>query len=263
MKKSIEESIAASPAPRITDYFSQGFNIVFKKPGFFVGFILIFFAINFGISLIPLGNYVFSFFFQPLLLVGCYVVADRINYQEDVEFSYFFDGFRNKMGNILLTNLLMVVILIVPMLLIFGGVFYAFGLSNLEALLMGRTPDYSTFSGLTGTSIALFIIGFIIFAYFGISYALALHMARFKDLSPWESLEASRKLIGKNFLSFFMFFILAFLVNLAGALLLLVGLLVTIPATYVALYIAFDDLVKAREEQDADDRIMDHFIVEQ
>lgn len=260
MKKSIEEQIAASPAPRITDYYSQGFNILFKQPGMFIGFIIIFFLINFGVSLVPLGGLVFSFFFQPLLIVGCFIVADKINYQERVEFGNFFDSFRGNMSNILVTNLLMAVMYIIPMGLLVAGIILAFGLPFIQAVLEQSTPDIDSFSGFSAGAMILFLLGFIIVMYLAVSYMFALHMAKFKELGPWESLEASRKLIGKNFGSFFLFALLGGLINLAGALLLLIGLLFTIPATYIAMYVAFDDMVKAREDHNEEDAIIDHFI---
>lgn len=260
MKKSIEDQIAASPSTRITDYFSQGFNIVFKRPLLFVGFIVMFYLISFGISMVPFGGMAFSFFLQPLLMVGCFIVADRINYQEPVEFGNFFDGFRGNMSNILVANLLMFLMLIVPIGLLVGGIVYALGVPFLQSLMAERTPDFDAFQSLPAGAIVLFLVGFIAMFYLSLSYMFVLLMAKFKDLGPWQALEASRKLVGKNFLSFIGFALLGGLVNLAGVLLLVVGVLITMPATYVALYVAFDDLVKAREDESEEEAIIDHFI---
>jgi hypothetical protein len=263
LKMYIEESIAKSPSPRITDYFSQGFNIFFKKPWLFVGFILIFFGINFGLSIIPFGGLVFSIFFQPLLMIGLYVVADRINYQEEVEFSYFFDGFRGDIGKVIVANLLMFLMFLVPLALLFGGFVSVLGLDNLIAAASQKPEDVdiesiANFSA--GAGIMIFI-GVLLIMYLGFSYTFVLHMVRFKNLSGWQALEASRKLVGKHFLSIFLFAFLGAIINLAGILLLVVGLLVTIPASLIATYVAFDDLVKARDTE-AEDEIMDHFISE-
>jgi len=50
-------------------------------------------------------------------------------------------------------------------------------------------------------------------------------------------------LIKKDWFAFFGFFILLGLINILGFLLLGVGLLVTIPATYCAIYAAYEDIV--------------------
>lgn len=259
----IEESIAKSPSPRVTDYFSQGFNIFFKKPWLFIGFILIFFGINFGLSIIPFGGLVFSIFFQPLLMIGLYVVADRINYQEDVEFSYFFDGFRGDMARVIVANLLMFTVFLLPLALLFGGFVSVLGLDNLIAAASQNPEDVdiesiANFSA--GAGIMIFL-GAVLILYLSLSYLFVLHMVRFKQLSGWKALEASRKLVAKHFFSIFLFSILAVLVNLAGILLLFIGVFVTIPATLIATYVAFDDMVLARDA-DAEDEILDHFISE-
>jgi uncharacterized membrane protein len=56
-------------------------------------------------------------------------------------------------------------------------------------------------------------------------------------------MEASRKLITKNWFSFFGFGLVLFLINLGGALLLGVGLLVTIPISACAVAAAYADIV--------------------
>ncbi len=259
----IQESIAKSSSPKVTDYFSQGFNIFFKKPWLFVGFTLIFFALNFGLSAIPLGGLVFGIFFQPLLMIGLLVVADRINYQEEVAFSNFFDGFKGDMGKVIVANLLMFLMFLVPIALLISGFVSVLGLDNLIAAASQKPEDVdiesiTNFSAAAGVMIFL---GVVLIMYIGLSYTFVLHMLRFKNLTGWQALEASRKLVAKHFFSIFLFALLGAVVNLAGILLLVVGLFVTIPATLIATYVAFDDMVLARDA-DAEDEIMDHFISE-
>ena len=61
----------------------------------------------------------------------------------------------------------------------------------------------------------------------------------------WDGMEFSRKLITKKWWNIFGFTLLLALINILGALVLLVGLLFTIPLTYCAIYAAFDDIVGA------------------
>ncbi len=80
--------------------------------------------------------------------------------------------------------------------------------------------------------------------YLLVAYMLALPVALFYDEDVWNSMEASRKIITKNWFSFFIFFILLFLFNVAGAICLVVGLLVTIPVSIISIYVIFDDMLK-------------------
>ncbi|MDZ7370928.1 MAG: hypothetical protein ONB12_07160 [candidate division KSB1 bacterium] len=64
-----------------------------------------------------------------------------------------------------------------------------------------------------------------------------------KRLDFWQAMEASRKAVSGLGFEMTLFVILSGLVNIAGALLCLVGLLVTVPLTFAAAAVAYDDLV--------------------
>ncbi|MGC8713456.1 MAG: hypothetical protein ACP5RH_13795 [Leptodesmis sp.] len=72
-------------------------------------------------------------------------------------------------------------------------------------------------------------------------FALPFAVAQRMDF--WTAMEASRKLITKNWFSFFGFALVLFLMNVAGALLLGVGLLVSIPLSFCAIAAAYADIV--------------------
>lgn len=80
--------------------------------------------------------------------------------------------------------------------------------------------------------------------YLAVSYAFAPMFIVFGKMEFWDAMEYSRKLITRNWWSLFGLMLLLVLVNIAGALLLFVGLLITIPLSYCILYAAFEDIVK-------------------
>jgi hypothetical protein len=87
--------------------------------------------------------------------------------------------------------------------------------------------------------------------YLAISYAfVSLFIWFLNDGNIWESLERSRKLITKEWFSFFGFFLVIILLNIGGVICLGVGLLVTIPVSSIALYLCFEDLIGTDEEGD-------------
>ncbi len=79
--------------------------------------------------------------------------------------------------------------------------------------------------------------------YLAVAYLFVMPFIVDKEMHFWQAMEISRKLISKNWFSFFGFILLLALLNFAGALLLLVGLLVTIPWTMCALAAAYADIV--------------------
>lgn len=89
--------------------------------------------------------------------------------------------------------------------------------------------------------------GFILLVLPGIWLAVAVSFAYpivvFSKQEFWDSIVLSIKIINRKWFHFFLFFIVLGLINMVGALLLGVGLLVTIPLTYLAVYYCFKDIV--------------------
>ncbi len=79
--------------------------------------------------------------------------------------------------------------------------------------------------------------------YLAVGYLFVIAFIVDKDMHFWQAMEVSRKLISKNWFSFFGFILLLGLLNFVGALLLFVGLLVTVPWTMCMLAAAYADIV--------------------
>ncbi len=91
------------------------------------------------------------------------------------------------------------------------------------------------------------IIGYFLFVipgiYFSVVYLFALPFVYFKKKEFWDAMELSRKLITKEWFSFFGFILLLALLNILGALAFGIGLFFTIPISACAIYVAFDEIV--------------------
>jgi uncharacterized membrane protein len=74
-------------------------------------------------------------------------------------------------------------------------------------------------------------------------YIFTLPFIADKKLDFWEAMEASRKLAKDHLFEMILFSIILGLINFAGLLLCVVGLVFTIPLTVAAISIAYDDLV--------------------
>ncbi len=79
--------------------------------------------------------------------------------------------------------------------------------------------------------------------YLAIAYAFAIALVVEKRLEFWDALETSRKIITKQWFSFFGLFFLIGLLNLAGVIALGVGVLVTAPWSVCILAAAYKDVV--------------------
>ncbi|WP_020528020.1 hypothetical protein [Flexithrix dorotheae] len=61
----------------------------------------------------------------------------------------------------------------------------------------------------------------------------------------WPAMEFSRKIISKNWFSFLGLGVVILLLNAAGAIVFGIGLLVTVPVSYIALYLSYVDIVES------------------
>jgi hypothetical protein len=97
---------------------------------------------------------------------------------------------------------------------------------------------------ISGIFIALGLLALIVPGiYLAVGYTFAPLFIVFGKMEFWDGMEYSRKLVTKKWWQIFGLVLLLFLINLAGALAFLVGLLFTIPLTFCAIYAAFEDIV--------------------
>ncbi|WBL43597.1 hypothetical protein PBT90_02690 [Algoriphagus halophytocola] len=78
--------------------------------------------------------------------------------------------------------------------------------------------------------------------YLLVGYMFCLLFVIFGGFDFWTSMELSRKLVTTNWWKFFTFGLVLLAMNIAGVLCLIVGLLVSIPMTYLAVYVLFEEL---------------------
>ena len=93
------------------------------------------------------------------------------------------------------------------------------------------------------TVIGLFVL-IIPGIYLLVAYLFSSLMVLFGGFEFWNALEYSRKVIQVQWIKFLLFGVFAVLLNIVGAMLLLVGLAVTLPVTYFALYHIFESITR-------------------
>jgi len=78
--------------------------------------------------------------------------------------------------------------------------------------------------------------------YLAVAYLFASYLVVDRRLDFWPAMELSRRTVTPRWFGYFAFMLLLALLNLAGALLLGLGLLVTIPLSFCAVTAAYADL---------------------
>lgn len=79
--------------------------------------------------------------------------------------------------------------------------------------------------------------------YLAIAYIFSVSFVVEKNLGFWQALETSRKVITKKWFSFFLLALALLALNIGGAILLGVGLLVTIPLSTCIIVAAYEDII--------------------
>mgnify|MGYP001109631286 CR=1 FL=1 len=78
--------------------------------------------------------------------------------------------------------------------------------------------------------------------YLAVAYLFSSYLVVDRGLDFWPAMELSRRTIHPRWFSFFAFVLLLVLLNLAGAIALGVGLLVTIPLSFCAVTVAYAEI---------------------
>jgi hypothetical protein len=182
------------------NYIKTGWELFKQYPGGFIGFFLLYIAIQLALCSIPMVGFLASFVVSPALIMGNFIVAVKLLQRQTPAFRDFFAGFY----------------FILPLLLVslVGSIFVTIGL------------------------ILLIIPGI----YLIVSYLFASCLVIDRRLDFWPAMELSRHTVKPLWFGYFAFILLLTALNLAGALLLGLGLLITVPMTFCALAAAYGDL---------------------
>jgi hypothetical protein len=234
---------------QLSEYISKGFHIFGREPGYFIGYLIVYFAIAISLSVLPFIGQLISTMVGGALVAGFYIVADRIVREEQVNFANFFEGFQSWLplfvGEIF--KVLIMIGLFIPPVIYFiakFGVNFRF-----------ETPDL----GLTDSLV--FIAFFLVLMCVFLCYLYMPFFILFDKMDAWSAMEMSRKTITKNFFSHILFSLAWMFILLLSALPFGLGLFVTLPAFFCSVYAAWADITDYHKEpSDDSDDLLRHLI---
>lgn len=186
----------------ISKYFKKGWATLQPCFGPMVGFFLVIFLINVVLASIPVVGKIASGVINAPLSAGSTFVVLAILRGQSFEFKDFFKGLSNKYF--------------------------------LQLFLISLVGGLLTIVG-----VLFFLIPGI---YLFVSYVFAVQFAVDWDLEFFQALEASRKLVSRQWLQVFVLLILIGLMNILGLLLLGVGIFVTAPLSICIIVCLYNDI---------------------
>jgi uncharacterized membrane protein len=89
--------------------------------------------------------------------------------------------------------------------------------------------------------------------YFAVAFTFVLPFVVFKNMTVLTALETSRQIITKQWLEVFIFTLILGALNVVGALLWGLGLLISMPFSIIAIYFAYKDVIGFEAGKDKDD----------
>jgi hypothetical protein len=217
-------------------YIKKGFELFKQDIGSFIAFLFIVGISEGIISAIPFLKGLAGPLVAPIM-AGSFLVAKKIDKNEMHSFSDFFEGTKNYLNLFLVTFIPGLIIALIFLVLCgwdyFKLTFLGGAASNNMNELISTMTSHGGGIGIAG------LIALILYILFMLGTLLVL----FENFTPVRALDISRKLISKKFFNWVGFMFLLVLFNMVGLICLVVGLLVTIPSSICAMYVAYEDVV--------------------
>lgn len=261
----LQRILAEPPVPfRMGDYISRSFKFMNENLGLLIAFTIITYVINFFCQSLPYVGIFLGVAISPILSIGYSQFTYRVKRGHRPDFGEFFKGF-TKIGPLILTYILT---LVISLLALLPGLIIWYKAGTLEWLveMQAAYPLFQDIPDLRDmVDMSLFWIGLAVMFIGGVAVSLlfiwALKIVWFFEVGPLEAIEASRKLIARNWGEMLGFIIIVGLITISGVLVCGIGLLYTAPAMAIAIFFAFADATRILEDSEEDQPdLIDHFI---
>jgi hypothetical protein len=234
-----------------SDYVGQAFRQFGRDAGAYIGLMVLTGLLYFIFSLIPgLGNILSTVVCGPLL-AGIFIFVRLRDADERPDFAKFFGVFSNRYYLSFIAQAIFVTLITILFISFIGMLFLGSQLENIVSAILqmqsGNERDVKLaldqMIGVGGNLVLAVIVGVIISFIISTLYFFAPLFVIIHDLNFWPAMEASRRFVSARFWKTLGLLGLLALLNAAGALFCCIGLLVSIPVTYMAMYNAFTDQI--------------------
>ncbi len=252
--KSLDEVLVNGYAFNMGDYLNRGFKLFGNDAGSYIGFTIVSFIISFVVGLIPFLGSIAGLFVSPALNGGWFIFGQKHNTSQQRSFSNFFDGFKNPpwmqlvVGSLISSIFIALAAAIVvgPAILFIGADF----VTDIMALKDTTDPDEVMAilaAVFTGKIFLVVLLAMLVASLVAALYIFMPQFIIFRGMSFWDAMEASRKVVMKNYIQVVIFLIVLGIIIMIGAMICGLGLLVAIPVYFLSVYAAFEDIMGTGE----------------
>ena len=250
----IENLVSSGISFSIGDAIGKGFDVFKKEMGLFIGAGIVFGIISIVTSAIlayvPVAGNILNQAISYCLVGGMVIMANKVLKNQSVSFGDGFDGFK-FFGQIIVAYLIMAIFLFIASIPGLAILFASFGTILMDIFL--GNGDFSALSGI-GFGAFFMAIPVILIPVIAIYtfYTLTFHFIVLNGMGAWEAMEASRKIVMKKFIKFFIANIVIGLLMVSGVILLGIGLLFTIPLGIISTFMIYHTVVSKIDSEEPD-----------
>lgn len=226
------------------NFFRQQSSAVFPPMMLYIAIM-----IGFGIlGAVPYIGAVFSLVSVAVggpLLGGLYFTYLRFIRGETPPLQSLFDGFRKAFGQLFLGQFVPSIAATLPMVPGFIALFLSVGWGIVEGL-RSQSFHWPAFA-LMVPGVGLLLLGVPFVLYLTVSWMFTLPLILDHEIDFWTAMKRSRRQVSRHWWSCLAFLLVLSILNLAGMLCCLVGLLVTFPISVLATMYAYETVIHGRK----------------
>lgn len=222
-------------------WFTGGFRLFMKNPGVWIVLGVIYLAVVFVLSLIPVLGGLLLFLLLPVLTAGLLFAARETDRDRPADFQHVFQGFRDKDK---LTPLLALGGLALAGLIASLALAFVIGGGSVLAMLAGR--GHAALTGGAGAAVIVALLAVLaVQLVVAMALAYAVPLVMFKATPASRALASSLRACLRNFLPLTVFGVMFFFAAVLATLPLLIGWIVLLPASAGMLYLSYKDLYES------------------
>jgi len=231
-------TVATEGSVHIGDCLRQGWQVYRQDPWRITGIIVIVFVAQFLLNSIPIAGALFAFLLNGPILGGVYFFCMQAIHGQTHGLQDVTSTIKERFLPCFLATTVSSLLAFAPILV---ALIPAAGLFAASGVVMEELVKHPNL--ILGIGLPL-LAGAIAMFYLLICWSFAVPIAACTNTDFWEALKLSWRGVRKNFWAYFGLLLALGLINLIGILCLVVGLFVTIPFTFLATMVAYEQIFR-------------------
>ncbi len=236
--RSGSNTVATEGSVHIGDCLRQGWQVYRQDPWRITGIIVIVFVAQFLLNSIPIAGALFAFLLNGPILGGVYFFCMQAIHGQTHGLQDVTSTIKERFLPCFLATTVSSLLAFAPILV---ALIPAAGLFAASGVLMEELVKHPNL--ILGIGLPL-LAGALAMFYLLICWSFAVPIAACTNTDFWEALKLSWRGVRKNFWAYFGLLLALGLINLIGILCLVVGLFVTIPFTFLATMVAYEQIFR-------------------